>query len=299
MSQKKFVVGMTAGACLVLLVGGLFLLGLGGNGTSAASAPTAESTSATPENAKSPSGTPSAANNQGGRSALEQQMLNPISDAEWNAIANQLGLSVDELNADLVAGKTIAELGSSRNVTVQQVKDAMIAAGRAQVDAAVQAGTITQSDANALDQGLVVAIANKVTLANTAPVGTPGPEPSSEQIKAENEKKATQQDAGVRDMVTTAELNAAVQTLGITNEQFKQGASSTGTLGQYAATAHVTAQQVKDAMLTAGQTALDNAVHDGTISQSDADQLKQEIVQPLAEKIFQMITGGSQATPAT
>jgi hypothetical protein len=296
MRPSKFVIGMTSGVLLTMLLAGALLLNLGGLMANAASGTPTPPSTATPAKQAPASGTPSTSIP---RDALEQQMLQPVSDAEWSAAANLLGMSVDDLAAALKSGKSIAELGAPHNVTAQQVKDAMVTAGQAKAAAAVQAGTISQADADTLNQGLVVAIADKVTLANTEPVGTPGSEPLADQIKAEKEKEdAPSQDQTLTDSVTTAELSAAAQTLGISNEQFKAALGPDGNLYDYLTAHNVTAQQVKDAMLAAGQNTLNQAVQNGTMTQAEADQAESDIVQPLAEKIFQMISG-DQATPTS
>lgn len=65
-----------------------------------------------------------------------------------------------------------------------------------------------------------------------------------------------------------------------------------------ATTRHVTAQQVKDAMLAAGQATLDQAVQSGRLTQAQADQASDDLVQPFAQKVFNMIETVLQVTPA-
>ncbi len=295
MTPTKFLIGMTSGAVLALLVAGALLLGLGQIATSAQSAtPTASSAAptATPVKQGSETGTPVSI----AKGALEQRLLQPISDAEWTAAASTLGITVDDLNSQLKDGHSVDELGSAKGVTVQQIKDAMIAAGQSAVAGAVQAGTITQADADRLNQGLVLAIADKVTRANTQSDGTPGP--TSDQIKdATAKKSAAGQNEQVADTVTMAELSAAAQTLGVTNDQLKESLGSDNGLSSYPSVQNVTEQQVKDAMIAAGQAALDQAVQSGTLSHADADQAGKDIVQLFAEKITDGLFGSGQATP--
>ncbi len=296
MKHIRFLIGITIGVTITILVAALVLVGLGHGNTPAAAAGTGSpiSTSGTPTSTPSKqviAGTPGPSHAE--VSALEQQMLQAVSDTEWSAAATQLGMTVDEMTAALNAGKTVAELGSTHNQTAQQIKDVMITAGQACVSAAVQAGTISQANADTLNKGLVVAIANKVTQSDTAPDGTP----SVQDQPALAQKQAAQPDAGVNEQVMDAELNAAARTLGISNEQFKTALGPDSNMGDFLAAQHVTAQQVKDAMIAAGQSALDQAVQNGTVTQAGADQIQQDTVQPLAEKIFQMINGG-QTTSA-
>ena len=297
MRPTKFLIGMTSGAVLVLLVTGALLLGFGQLATSAqGGTPTSSSAkgTATPDKQSAADGTPSRSI---ARDALEQSMLQPVSDAEWNAAAQMLGTTADDLDSQLKADHSVGELGSAKGVTAQQIRDAMIAAGQGVVSASLQTGTITQAEADQLNQGLVVAIADKVTSANTQPEGTPGPD--AQQIKDQAIKKgAPSADAQTMDSVNMAELNAAAQVLGITTDQFKMALGQDGNLGQYLTAKNVTAQQVKEAMIAAGQAALDQVVQSGTISQADADQARTSIVQGIAEKIYQLLTNSGDATPA-
>ena len=95
------------------------------------------------------------------------------------------------------------------------------------------------------------------------------------------------------------ELSAAAQTLGVTNDQLKESLGSDNGLSSYPSAQNVTEQQVKDAMIAAGQAALDQAVQSGTLSQADADQAGKDIVQLFAEKITDGLFGSGQATPTS
>jgi hypothetical protein len=72
--------------------------------------------------------------------------------AVHDAIANALGVTPQELWDARAAGKTVAELAAEKNVPLQTVVDAAAAAHSAQLDAAVNAGTLTQAQADALKQ---------------------------------------------------------------------------------------------------------------------------------------------------
>lgn len=297
MKPSKFLVGMTAGITLVLAIAGAFLFGIAGFVANAASNRTPVATVSSIQQpvqktpaVKNPSRIP------------HQQTFTDISDAEWSAAAAELGVSVDELQSALGTGKSVADLGAANDVTVQQIKDAMVAAGRAKVSSLLQAGTITQPQADNLDQTIVVAIADKLTHISIQQTdGTAAPAPSSTDAKnALQQKMALRQaDPGVMDAINTAELDAAAQTLGLSDSHLKTALGSPGALGSDASSQHVTAQQVKDAMIAAGQTALNAAVQAGTITQSEADQLQNDVVQPLAEKIYHVISNALQATPSS
>ena len=69
-----------------------------------------------------------------------------------DAIAGALGISNQELWNARAAGKTVAELAAEKNVPLQSVVDAATNAYAAQLDAAVKAGSLTQGQADALQQ---------------------------------------------------------------------------------------------------------------------------------------------------
>jgi alkylated DNA nucleotide flippase Atl1 len=72
--------------------------------------------------------------------------------AVHDAIANAVGITPQELRDARAAGRTVAELAADKNVPLQTVVDAAVAAHSAQLDAAVQAGTLTQAQADAMTQ---------------------------------------------------------------------------------------------------------------------------------------------------
>jgi hypothetical protein len=64
------------------------------------------------------------------------------------AAAKVLGLSEDDLKAQLKDGKTLAEIAKAQNVDEQKVIDALVAEVKTRTAAAVKAGKITQAQAD-------------------------------------------------------------------------------------------------------------------------------------------------------
>lgn len=62
----------------------------------------------------------------------------------FDTIAEVLGLTVDELKAEIEAGKTIAAIAAEQGVDVQDIIDAQVAAMQEKLDEQLAAGTITQ-----------------------------------------------------------------------------------------------------------------------------------------------------------
>ncbi len=62
--------------------------------------------------------------------------------------AEKLGLTVDELNAQLASGKTMSQIASDKGLTVDQFRALMLDARSQAIDQAVKDGTLTQAQAD-------------------------------------------------------------------------------------------------------------------------------------------------------
>lgn len=69
--------------------------------------------------------------------------------SDESVVANVIGISVTELEADLAEGQTIAQIATAHNVAPQKVIDALVTDGLNELAAEVKAGTITQAQADA------------------------------------------------------------------------------------------------------------------------------------------------------
>ena len=65
-----------------------------------------------------------------------------------DAVAESLGITMEELRDALQDGRTIADVAGERGVDVQVVVDAIVAAQRARIDEAVAAGDLTRERAD-------------------------------------------------------------------------------------------------------------------------------------------------------
>jgi hypothetical protein len=252
MRSHTFLAGAVTGVVLVLLVSGLLLAGLGRQPTSAASGTPETGSAKTAATPGDTTGLSKAEIND-----VEQRMINIVSDAEWNAAATTLGMSSSDFEAAITGGKSVAALGAPHNVTTEQVRTAMVAAGSTAVSAALQRGTITQPGADTLNNGLVAAIADKVTHANseeTASAASGTPTVDEKTLDAQKQAVASPA-AAANDNIANAELSAMASTLGVSAEELKTTLSVSGG-ATLAAAHHVTAQQLNDAMVAAGQQAL-------------------------------------------
>jgi hypothetical protein len=69
-----------------------------------------------------------------------------------DAEAHALGITMAELRADFAKGMTLHQIADTKGISLAQFTTAVLAAEKAQLAAAVQAGTITQAQADQISQ---------------------------------------------------------------------------------------------------------------------------------------------------
>lgn len=72
----------------------------------------------------------------------------------WAALAQKLGLTPDELTAQLKNGKTLEQLGKDKGVSVKDLASVMETAMEDGLKKAVDAGTLTQAQADQMTQAM-------------------------------------------------------------------------------------------------------------------------------------------------
>ena len=90
--------------------------------------------------ARRPPARPAAGGGHGGPGGLDADDL--------TAAAGALGMTEADLTTALQGGKTVAAVADDKGVDLQKVIDAIVAADKAEIDAAVTAGTMTQAQAD-------------------------------------------------------------------------------------------------------------------------------------------------------
>lgn len=173
------------------------------------------------------------------------------------AAAETLGMTSDELNTQLQAGATLADLADQAGVELQALRDAVEAAQleatKAQISEAVSAGSMTQEEADWMLKGLEAGY-------------TPG-----------MGMNLTGRGNGSQ----VAQQAAAAEVLGITAQDLSNQLWAGRSLADIAEKAGVELTQVTDAMSQARSQAIraqiEQAVADGTITQAQADWLLEGI----------------------
>jgi uncharacterized protein YidB (DUF937 family) len=157
-----------------------------------------------------------------------------LGQTELEAAAKALGMTADELSTALQSGKTLEDLATAAGVDIQDVQDAISAAHavelRAQIEAGVADGSISQDKADWLLEGL-----DKGFL-DGAGFGL----------------KLGGRDGGRGPMPMNAEaIAAAADALGMTSDEVSAALEAGTTLEELATQAGVDYQTVKDAIHTA------------------------------------------------
>ncbi len=68
----------------------------------------------------------------------------------WGGLAETLGLTQDELNAELASGKTLAQIAEAKGVTQDELAAALETSAKAGLDKAVADGVLTQEQADSM-----------------------------------------------------------------------------------------------------------------------------------------------------
>ena len=95
--------------------------------------------------------------------------------AGLDAAATALGMTTEELRAQLDADTTIADVAKAKNVDVQKVIDAMVADAKAHLAQAVTDGRLTQAEADAKAAALTERITQHVNEGKPARGDRPAP----------------------------------------------------------------------------------------------------------------------------
>jgi hypothetical protein len=87
-----------------------------------------------------------------GARAGSDDLDGPMHDEMIAALAGKLGLSVDDLNARLAKGETMAQIATAKGLTTAQFSELMTQVRAAALDQAVKDGSLTQAQADWMKQ---------------------------------------------------------------------------------------------------------------------------------------------------
>ncbi|MCW5852028.1 MAG: hypothetical protein KIT87_18285 [Anaerolineae bacterium] len=192
-----------------------------------------------------------------------------LSKAGLEAAAQALGMTPQDLKAELDKGQTLRQVAQAKNVDPAKVEKAVADALKAEVDKAVTAGKLTQARA---DQAKM-RIDQTASKLMDAPLGAARPArpgPMGRPLLMPGVSEAYQ---------------AAAQTLGMTPQDLKAELGKGQTLRQVAQAKKVDPATIQQAMVAALNTRIDQAVTNGKLTQDQAAKAKDRVAQ-MAQKLM-------------
>ena len=182
-----------------------------------------------------------------------------------------LGMSDSELQTALREGKTLAVIAGEQGVDVQKLIDAQVTAMTEQIDAALAAGKLTQTEYDA----------RKATLADQA----------TKLVNGELDGKASFGKGGMK-LATNDEELATL--LGLTTEALQTALDAGKTLAAIAGDQGVDVQAVIDLQAKRMTAKLDEALAAGAITQAQYDARKADIVDRATDMVNNGWTRGAR-----
>jgi len=178
--------------------------------------------------------------------------------------AEVLGVSEDELRDALEDGQSIADVAEEQGVDVQDVIDALVADATAHIDDDVADGDLDAERAAALKENLPERIADLVNREGGLRHHGPGPGGFAFRLGG---------------------FDAAVEALGITEEELHDALRSGQSIADVADEQGVDLQAVIDALVADATARIDGAVEDGDLDATRAAEVKENLV----DKITAMV----------
>jgi hypothetical protein len=167
--------------------------------------------------------------------------------------ASYLGLTRDELIAQVKSGKTLAQIAVAQGKSVDGLIDALVAAGTAELDKRVADGTLTAAQRDTIVSQLRARVSNFVNGTGGRP-GFGSPADSAGSMAA-----------------------TAASYLGLTQDQLVQQLQSGKTLAQVAAAQGKSVDGLIDALVAAATAELDKRVADGTLTAAQRDMIASQL----------------------
>ena len=182
---------------------------------------------------------------QGGRIQLHK--------VGFEAAAKALGLTPEQLRAELMAGKSIEDVAKAKGVDLKNVQSAIVAAEKAAIDQAVKDGKLTPAQADKLKAALDKRADKIMDLLKRHPA------PGARRLLGAAGKTA---------------LDATAKVLGMTPDQLKDALKSGKSIADIAKDKGVDLKTIQSAVVSAEKAAIDQAVKDGKLTPAQADKLK-------------------------
>jgi len=201
----------------------------------------------------------------GGRGFYGARVRFNIGATALDAAAQKLGTTTQDLMTELRGGKTLTDVAKEKNVSADDLKTAIVTAVDAKIDQAVKDGNLTQAQADQAKSQL-----SNLSLDQLGFNRGPGNMPA------------------VGFAMGQEALNAAAQKLGMTAQDLMTELRSGKTLADVAKEKNVSTDDLKTAIVNAIDAQIDQAVTNGKLTQSQADNIKAQVAKIDLTKPFGM-----------
>ncbi len=187
------------------------------------------------------------------------------------ALAELLGLSVDELGEALRSGSTLADVAEAQGVDVQVLVDFMVEQANAKIDEALASGRITEDEAAARRAGIVEKA--EAIIDGTAERGEKGRHKGRSGQRGQGQRGERGQ--------TVADV------LGVSVEELREAKAAGTTIAELAEANGVAVDAVVEALIADAAARIETAVENGRITEEQAaDKLD-----AIEERIEAMVNG--------
>lgn len=178
-------------------------------------------------------------------------------------VAKALGMTEAELKTELQTGKSVAEIATAKNVSLDTIVSAVITAQTDLLKQAVTDGKLTQAQADTMLANLKLTLPSRLQTKFVA---------GMERGRGSRDDQGGPGSRGDKRAQRGAQIAVVVKALGITAEELRTELQAGKSVADVAAAKNVSISTIVDAVVAEQTTALKQAVTDGKLTQEQADQ---------------------------
>ena len=178
-------------------------------------------------------------------------------------VAKALGMTEAELKTELQTGKSVAEIATAKNVSLDTIVSVVITAQTDRLKQAVTDGKLTQAQTDTMLANLKLTLPSRLQTKFVA---------GMERGRGSRDDQGGPGSRGDKRAQRGAQIAVVVKALGITAEELRTELQAGKSVADVAAAKNVSISTIVDAVVAEQTTALKQAVTDGKLTQEQADQ---------------------------
>ncbi|MFK7802179.1 MAG: hypothetical protein AB8G95_11140, partial [Anaerolineae bacterium] len=186
-----------------------------------------------------------------------------------------IGIDEETFWNELDSGKSVADIAQANGVDPQTVIDAVIAAENDQIDKQVEAGLLTEEEAQEWRDEVAKYTADSINL-------------TFDELDAQFDAEFGEFDGEYFDVIEgdyVDPFSVAIETIGVDEETFWSELESGKSVADIAQANGVDPQTVIDAVITAENELIDQEVADGFLTEEEAQEWRDEVAKYVADSI--------------